>query len=129
MTMANKIPLNTSFGKDYEGAPWVYLLWGVPFALATATSAAFSASLIPLTVAGTLWTFSVGWFGVGCIINAKSCGRVHCIIDGIGFPQLAAVGGLDVLSVVSFSWNLFWGVFIVILVASFVPEFVWKKYS
>ena len=129
MTMTTKIPLNTSFGKNYERAPWVYLLWGVPFALAAATSAAFSANLISLTVAGALWTFSVGWFGVGCFINARSCGRVHCIIDGIAFPLLAAVGALNVLSVVSFSWNLFLGVFIVILVVSFVPEFVWKKYS
>ena len=129
MTMTTKIPLDASFGKNYERAPWVYLLWGVPFAMTTATSVAFSANLISLTVAGALWTSSVGWFGVGCLINARSCGRVHCMIDGIAFPLLAAVGALNVLSVVSFSWNLFLGVFIVILVASFVPEFVWKKYS
>jgi hypothetical protein len=127
--MTTKIPLDAFFGRNYEKAPWVYLLWGVPFALTAATSAAFSANLVSLTVAGTLWTFSVGWFGVGCLINAKSCGRVHCIIDGIAFPLLAAVGALNVLSVVSFSWNLFLGVFVVILIASFVPEFVWKKYE
>ena len=101
----------------------------VPVVLVMATSVAFSANLISLTVAGALWTLSVGWVGVGCFINGRSCGRVHCVIDGIAFPLLAAVGALNVLSVVSFSWNLFLGVFIVILVASFVPEFVWKKYS
>jgi hypothetical protein len=127
--LAAIIPLTASVGKNYERAPWVYLLWGVPFVLATATSVAFSASVVSLTVAGALWTSSVGWFGVGCFINARSCGRVHCMIDGVAFPLLAVVGALNTLSIVSFSWNLFWGVFIVILVVSFVPEFVWKKYS
>ena len=127
--MEATIPLRTSSGKNYEGGLWVYLLWGVPFVLATATSVAFSTSLISLTIAGTLWTFSVGWFGMGCFINARSCGRVHCMIDGIAFPLLAVIGTLNVLSVVAFSWNLFWGVFMVVLVSSFVPEFVWKKYS
>jgi hypothetical protein len=129
MIVATKIPLDASSGRNYEKAPWVYLLWGVPFALTIATSSVFSTNLISLTVAGALWTFSVGWFGVGCLINARSCGRVHCIIDGIAFPLLAAVGILNVVSVVSFSWNLFLGVFIVVLVASFVPEFIWKRYS
>jgi hypothetical protein len=127
--MAAKIPLDPPSGKNYERAPWVYLLWVLPFVLVTATSVAFSANLISLTVAGALWTFSVGWFGVGCFINGRSCGRVHCKIDGIAFPVLAVFGVLNVLSVVSFSWNLFWGVFIVILVVSFVPELVWKEYS
>ena len=127
--MATETPLEESFGRNYERAPWVYLLWGLPFVLTVATSVAFSANLIPLVVAGSLWTFSVGWFGVGCFINARSCGRVHCKIDGIAFPLLAAVGVLNVLAVVSLSWNLFWGVFIVILIASFIPELVWKKYS
>ncbi len=51
------------------------------------------------------------------------------MIDGIGFPLLAFAGALNVLSVVSFSWNLFWGAFVIILIASFVPEALWKKYS
>jgi hypothetical protein len=127
--MSGTIPLEPSPGRNYERAPWVYLMWGVPFAVVVATSASFSANLISLTVAGALWTFSVGWFGVGCYINGRSCGRVHCKIDGVAFPVLAVVGVLNVLSVVSLSWNLFLGVFIIVLIASFVPEFVWKKYS
>jgi hypothetical protein len=127
--MATEIPLEESLGRNYERAPWVYLLWGVPIVLTAATSVAFSANLIQLVVAGSLWTFSVGWFGVGCLMNARSCGRVHCKIDGIAFPLLAAVGVLNIVGVVSLSWNLFWGVFIVILIASFIPELVWKRYS
>jgi len=51
------------------------------------------------------------------------------LIDGIGFPLLAFAGALNVLSVVSFSWNFFWGAFVLILIASFVPEALWKRYS
>jgi len=36
---------------------------------------------------------------------------------------------LNVLSVISFDWNLFWLAFLVILIGSFVPEWTWKKYS
>jgi hypothetical protein len=36
---------------------------------------------------------------------------------------------LNVLSVISFDWNLFWLAFAVILAGSFVPEWTWKKYS
>jgi hypothetical protein len=53
----------------------------------------------------------------------------HCRIDGILFPLLSIVGALNVLSVISFDWNLFWLAFLVILVGSFVPEWTWKKYS
>ncbi|MDA4137326.1 MAG: hypothetical protein OK449_10070 [Thaumarchaeota archaeon] len=127
--MGATIPLTTSLGRNYERAPWTYVMWGVPFVLMTASSVVFSSNLISLTAAGTLWTLSVGWFGVGCLINARACGRVHCRIDGIAFPMLAFIGVLNVLSVVSFDWNIFLGVFLVILVASFVPEFLWKKYS
>jgi len=31
--MNTEIPLGASVGKNYERAPWVYLLWVVPFAL------------------------------------------------------------------------------------------------
>jgi hypothetical protein len=63
------------------------------------------------------------------LINGRSCGRVHCRIDGILFPPLSIIGALNVLSVISFDWNLFWLAFIIILIGSFVPEWTWKKYS
>jgi len=54
---------------------------------------------------------------------------VHCRIDGILLPILGIAGVLNILSVFLFSWNVFWLVFFAILIASFVPEWTWKRYS
>ena len=105
------------------------MLWGVPVVLAIGAGAAYGSSIISLTARGSLWVTAVAWAGIGCLINGRSCGRVHCRIDGILFPLLSIIGALNVLSVISFDWNLFWLAFIVILVGSFVPEWTWKKYS
>ena len=103
-------------------APWCYLLWGVPVALVIGAGAAYGASIISFTASGALWVIAVAWAGVGCLINGRSCGRVHCRIDGILFPLLSIIGALNVLLVIPFDWNLFWLAFVVILVGSFVPE-------
>jgi len=105
------------------------LLWGVPAVLVIGAGAGYGASVISLTARGALWVIAVAWAGIGCLINGRSCGRVHCRIDGILFPLLGIMGALNVLSVISFDWNLFWLAFVVILVGSFVPEWTWKKYS
>ncbi len=118
-----------SRGRNFERAPWCYLLWGVPVALVIGAGAAYGASIISLTARGALWVIAVAWAGLGCLINGRSCGRVHCRIDGILFPLLSIIGALNVLLVISFDWNLFWLAFVVILVGSFVPEWTWKKYS
>ncbi len=118
-----------SRGRNFESAPWCYLLWGVPVVLAIGAGAAYGAFVISLTARGVLWVIAVAWAGTGCFINGRSCGRVHCRIDGILFPLLSIIGALNVLSVISFDWNLFWFAFIVILIGSFVPEWTWKKYS
>lgn len=125
---STKIPLETSRGRNYEAPPWCYVLWLVPALTASAAGSAYQKGAIPLEAAGLVWAASVGWIGVGCFINGRSCGRVHCKVDGYLFPPLAVVGALNALSVVSFSWNLYWGVFFAILVASFVPELTWRRY-
>jgi len=117
-----------SRGRNFEKAPWCYLIWGIPAILAVGASTAYGASVLSLTSRGALWATAVAWAGVGCLINGRSCGRVHCRIDGIAFPLLALVGALNVISITSFDWNLFWLAFAVILVGSFVPEWTWKKY-
>jgi hypothetical protein len=118
-----------SRGRNFEKAPWCYLLWGVPVVLVVVAGIAYGESVLSLTARDTLWVVAVAWAGTGCLINGLSCGRVHCRIDGILFPILSIVGVLSVLSVISFDWNLFWLAFLVILVGSFVPEWTWKKYS
>jgi len=116
-----------SRGRNLERAPRCYLLWGVPAVLVIGASTAYGESVLSLSTRGVLWVAAVAWAGTGCLINGRSCGRVHCRIDGILFPLLAIAGALNVLSVISFDWNLFWLVFLVILMGSFVPEWTWKK--
>jgi hypothetical protein len=119
----------TSRQMDFERPPWCYLLWGVPAVVAVGGSFAHQASLISVSQTGLLWSGSVAWAGIGCFINGRTCGRVHCKIDGVLFPLLSLAGVLDALSAVSFSWNIFWIAFLVILAASFVPELIWDKYT
>lgn len=116
-------------GRNYERPPWCYLLWGVPAILVVGSFEARSASILSLTDAGTIWVAAVAWAGVGCLLNGRSCGRVHCRIDGVGFPLLAIIGALNLVSIVSFDCNWFWLAFVLILGGSFVPELTWKKYS
>jgi hypothetical protein len=96
-----------SRGRNFESAPWCYLLWGVPAIIVIGAGIAYGNSMISLTARGILWVTAVAWAGTGCLLNGRSCGRVHCRIDGIVFQLLAIVGGLNVLSVISFDWNLF----------------------
>ena len=130
---ATELPVQPSAqpsrGRNLEAPPWCYLLWGVPALLVFGSFSLRSASILSLTAAGTVWVVAVAWAGIGCLLNGRSCGRVHCRIDGIGFPVLAILGALNLLSVVSFSWNWFWLAFIITLVVSFAPEIAWKRYA
>jgi hypothetical protein len=128
MPASVKIPIEASHARNYERAPWCYLLWGVPAVLAGGAVSAYNQGVVPLMTAGLIWAFSVGWAGVGCFVNGRSCGRVHCKIDGYLFLPLAFAGLLNALSFVSFSWNWFWLAFFATLVFSFIPEFTWKRY-
>ena len=101
----------------------------MPAVLVVGSGIASGESLLSLTARGIVWVTAVAWAGTGYLINGRSCGRVHCRIDGILFPLLAIIGALNVLSVISFDRNLFWLAFLVILIGSFVPEWTWKKYS
>jgi len=65
-----------SRGRNFEKAPWCYLLWGVPVVLAVGANAAYGASVLSLTVRGVLWVLAVAWAGTGCLIKGRSCGRV-----------------------------------------------------
>jgi len=43
-------------------------------------------------------------------------------------PTLALVGALNVADVIAISWNPYWAAFMVIIVASFVPEVLGRRY-
>jgi hypothetical protein len=112
-----------------RGRPSLLALWAVPTGIVVAASLLYSNRSISLTVAGVLWTVATFWIGAGCALNALHCGRVHCVIDGVLFPLLGVAGVFRVLGVLTFSWNLYGVVFLAVLAASFVPEFVWRKYA
>lgn len=114
---------------DLARTPSIIWLWGLPAAIVVTASILNGTNLLALTGAGILWTLATAWIGIGCVINARHCGRVHCRIDGILFPLLSVIGLLNVLGILSLNWNLYWAIFLVILAASFVPEVVWKKYA
>lgn len=105
------------------------MLWGIPAIIIIGADLAYQDSLLSATATGALWVLSIAWIGTGCYINGRSCGRVHCRIDGIAFPVLTIIGILNLLGIVSFNWSLYLLAFLIILVASFVPELTWKKYA
>ena len=105
------------------------MLWGIPAIIIVGADLAYQDSLLSATATGALWVLSIAWIGTGCYINGRSCGRVHCKIDGIAFPALTIIGILDLLGIVSFNWSLYLLAFLIILAASFVPELAWKKYT
>jgi hypothetical protein len=108
--------------------PSAFWLWCVPGCIAIAASILQGDHSLSLTATGILWTASTLWIGLGCAWNARVCGRTHCFVDGALLPLLAIVGALNVANVVTISWNLYWALFVLIVLSSFVPEAVGKKY-
>jgi hypothetical protein len=114
--------------QDLGQTPSVVWLWCAPAVIAIGASFLVNNHTVALTAAGVLWTIATAWIGIGCIINARRCGRVHCAIDAVLFPLLSLSGLLNIVGVLAFSWNLYWAIFFVILGASFVPELFGTKY-
>jgi hypothetical protein len=108
--------------------PSAFWLWCVPGCVAIGASILLGDHTLSLTAAGVLWTAATLWIGLGCAWNAHACGRVHCFVDGVLLPVLALVGALNVVTVIAISWNLYWAAFMVIVVASFVPEVLGRRY-
>jgi hypothetical protein len=74
--------------EDLARTPSILWLWGVPLAMVITASVLNGIHTLSLTGAGILWTVATAWIGIGCVINARRCGRVHCRIDGVLFPLL-----------------------------------------
>ena len=114
---------------DLARTPSIVWLWCVPVVMVITASVLNGSHILSLAGAGVLWTLATAWIGIGCVINARHCGRVHCRIDGVLFPILSLVGLLNVVGILSLNWNVYWAIFLAILAASFVPEVFWKKYA
>ncbi|HVA22116.1 MAG TPA: hypothetical protein VNN74_08485 [Candidatus Micrarchaeia archaeon] len=114
--------------QDLARTPFVVWLWGAPALIAIGASVLVNTNTVSLPVAGALWTVATAWIGLGCAINARHCGRVHCAIDGVLLSLLSVGGLLNLLGIVSFDWNGYWAAFWAIVVASFLVEVCWRRY-
>jgi hypothetical protein len=111
---------------DLAGGTSVFLIWWLPTAILAAT--AFSNG--PLST--VLWPVLLTWMGGACLLNARRCGRRHCLVTGPFFLALAIVSllyGLHVLDLGPKGWRF---LAIALLVGSCVltclPEWIWGKY-
>ncbi len=104
------------------------VLWGLPIALGVLASVAYESGIFSYILSYGLWIVAATWFGLGCLANARRCGRVHCWVDGIGMPALAVAGAISLSGLYNFSLGAFGVAFWVILVTSFCVEYVWKRY-
>jgi hypothetical protein len=103
-------------------------IWCLPAGLIVFGLAAWHAHALSGTVAGTLLTVGTAWIGAGCYINARRCGRTHCVIDGILLPLLSLIGVLNIIGVTSISWNSYANGLLIIVVIGILPECFGVKY-
>src|SRR5215471_10167916 len=79
-----------------------------------------------------LWTTSLAFLGVGCLVNASRCGRVHCRFTGPFFilGALVSLGyGLGLLQLRTSRWKWIGAVTIVgAIVLTCVPEVILGRY-
>jgi hypothetical protein len=102
------------------------LLWCVPwFAFALGFFA-------PPGLKTVLWTTSLAFLGVACLVNASRCGRIHCLFTGPFFilGAVASLGyGLAFLPLGSSGWKWIGAVTIIgAVVLTCIPELVLGRY-
>jgi len=102
------------------------LLWCVPwFAFVLGFFA-------PPGLKTVLWTTSLAFLGVACLVNASRCGRIHCLFTGPFFilGAVASLGyGLAFLPLGSSGWKWIGAVTIIgAVVLTCIPELVLGRY-
>src|SRR5215475_4851503 len=106
--------------------PTACVLWCLPW---FAFALGFSASPALRTV---LWTTSLGFMGVVCLVNASRCGRIHCLFTGPFFilGAVASLGfGLGLLPLGASGWKWIGAVIIIGGIAlTCIPELVLGRY-
>lgn len=99
------------------------LIWGTPAAVLI---------MSPVQYLVIAWPAALTFMGLACLLNARSCGRVHCYVTGPFFLLLALVGFLYGLHVVSLG-KRGWSVLSIALVLGSVvficvPEWLFGRY-
>ena len=106
--------------------PSTFLLWCVPWVV---FALGFSA---PPALKMILWTTSLAFMGVACLVNASRCGRIHCLFTGPFFilGAVASLGyGLGVLPLGASGWKWIGTVTIIGAIAlTCIPELILGRY-
>lgn len=117
---------NTSFShqrpQDLVPTLGFLWIWCLPATLIVVAFVTWHMGVISTAIAGPLLTAGTAWIAAGCGVNARRCSRTHCIIDAILLPLLSLTGLLNVLHVISLSWNSYINALWIIVVVSFIPE-------
>ena len=99
----------------------------VPIALGASTGLLISSPRIVAAV----WAVAFAWMGIGCLLNARRCHRLHCYISApILLLGAVAVGllGLGAINLGPHGLNNMISITLVLALFSFVPEVFWGRY-
>ena len=117
--------------RDIANKPMPFLVvWGLPIIAITATN--FLSGTVSLAAITVIISGSLAWMGIGCLINAARCGRLHCKVSG----PIFLVGSIGIL-IDSFGlWTpsgqflmeIFW-VTVLMALSTYILEWVWGPYG
>ena len=121
--------MSNSYGSERDllrSGTSAFLLWWLPW-LAFALGYSLSPALRTV-----LWTTSLAFMGVACLLNAFRCGRIHCLFTGPFFILGAIVSlgyGLALLPLGPSGWKWIGAVTIIGAIAlCCIPELVLGRY-
>ena len=121
--------MSNSYGSERDllrSGTSAFLLWWLPW---IAFALGYSLSPALRTV---LWTTSLAFMGVACLLNAFRCGRIHCLFTGPFFILGAIVSlgyGLALLPLGPSGWKWIGAVTIIGAIAlCCIPELVLGRY-
>ena len=97
----------TSNSRDILSSPWLaFAVWWLPgIAIVVLARSDFGDAGRTAFWRTVVWTAALTIMGIGCLINAARCGRVHCYITGPFFLVMAVVTLLYGLGTLSLGKN------------------------
>ena len=113
---------NACTQRDLVKGPARWMLWVVPAGVIVI------GGFLGPSARMLLWTSALLVMGVSCVINARTCGRIHCFLTGPLYLTLAFLTVLRGNEVVTFPW--LWIVVALVggTVAAHVPEWIRGQY-